>query len=73
MPSQTFFNLPTAKRERSLEVALEEFASKDYNSASISHIVRKTGIAQGSLYQYFAKKEIFQELVEVLKHGLVRR
>ena len=60
MPSQTFYNLPAKKRDRIIEVALAEFAYKDYNSASISHIVRQTGIAQGSLYQYFSnKKELY--------------
>lgn len=67
MPSQTFFNLPAEKRDRLIEVALEEFANKDYHSASISHIVRQTGIAQGSLYQYFAnKKELYLYLLNVL-------
>lgn len=67
MPSQTFFNLPAEKRDRLIEVAIEEFANKDYHSASISHIVRQTGIAQGSLYQYFAnKKELYLYLLNVL-------
>lgn len=67
MPSKTFFNLPANKRDRLIEIAIEEFANKDYNSASISQIVRKTGIAQGSLYQYFAnKKELYLYLLNLL-------
>ena len=59
--------MPAEKRDRLIEVALEEFAYKDYHSASISHIVRQTGIAQGSLYQYFAnKKEFYLYLLSLL-------
>ena len=57
MPHQTFFNLPAEKREQILEVAIDEFADNDYDSASISRIVARTGIAKGSFYQYFADKE----------------
>ena len=51
MPSQTFFNLSEEKREAIVKVALDEFSRFDYSSASISRIVRKTGIAKGSFYQ----------------------
>lgn len=57
MPNQTFFNLPTEKREQILQVAIDEFADNDYDSASISRIVARAGIAKGSFYQYFADKE----------------
>lgn len=57
MPKKTFFNLPEAKRERFLQVALEEFAQNDYRQASITRIVDELGIAKGSLYQYFKNKE----------------
>jgi TetR/AcrR family transcriptional regulator len=57
MPNQTFFNLPDEKREQILQVAIDEFADNDYDSASISRIVARAGIAKGSFYQYFADKE----------------
>jgi TetR/AcrR family transcriptional regulator len=57
MPKQTFFNLPDEKREQILQVAIDEFAENDYESASISRIVARAGIAKGSFYQYFADKE----------------
>ena len=67
MPTKTFFNLPDEKRESLIEIALKEFSSQDYNSASISRIVRQAGIAQGSLYQYFAnKKELYLYLLDLL-------
>ena len=67
MPSQTFFNLPDKKRETLLKVAIDEFSAHDYNSASISRIVRKANIAQGSFYQYFQnKKDLYLYLLELL-------
>ena len=57
MPSQTFFNLPAEKREQILQIAIDEFADNDYDSASISRIVARAGIAKGSFYQYFTDKD----------------
>ena len=56
MPKQTFLNLPEEKKQRFKEAALEEFAQKDYQSASITAIVKKLEIAKGSVYQYFEDK-----------------
>lgn len=66
MPTQTFFNLPEAKRRAILDIALDEFAHHDYRNASISRIVARAGIAKGSLYQYFEdKKDLFLYLVNL--------
>ncbi len=66
MPKPTFFNLPEEKRQRLIDVSLEEFASNDYESASISKIVSLTGIAKGSLYQYFEDKlDLYRYLLEL--------
>jgi len=65
MPKPTFFNLPPAKRDRILDLALDEFASHDFASASISRIVARAGIAKGSLYQYFEDKaDLYLHLIE---------
>lgn len=65
MPKPTFDNLPAAKRERIIAIAIKEFAEHPYALASISRIVERAGIAKGSLYQYFAhKQELFLYLVE---------
>lgn len=56
MPTNTFRRLPDSKRERILAESLEEFASRDYEHASLSAIVARLGIAKGSVYQYFANK-----------------
>ena len=65
MPKQTFLNLPEAKRKAFLEIALQEFANNDYNTASVSKIVEKAGIAKGSVYQYFEdKQDLFLYLLD---------
>ncbi|HEU4325318.1 MAG TPA: TetR/AcrR family transcriptional regulator [Roseiflexaceae bacterium] len=57
MPKPTFENLPTAKRQAIIDLALEEFAERPYAVASISRIVERAGIAKGSIYQYFEHKQ----------------
>lgn len=56
MPKPTFFNLPADKRQRIVDLALEEFANHPYGQASISRVVEQAGIAKGSFYQYFEDK-----------------
>lgn len=66
MVKQTFLNLPDEKRNRIIEVALEEFASKPYSKASLTNIVKRAGIAKGSMYQYFQDKEsLYRYLLEL--------
>ncbi|MDY6866747.1 MAG: TetR/AcrR family transcriptional regulator [Chloroflexota bacterium] len=66
MPTDTFHNLPTKKRDRILEAAITEFAAHPYDAASLSNIARQAEIAKGSLYQYFEdKKEIYRYLIEL--------
>ncbi len=57
MPSETFFNLPEEKRNRLLDILLEEFSENDYKNVSIGRIVNRANIAKGSFYQYFSDKE----------------
>lgn len=66
MPTDTFNNLPEQKRNRIIDLAIEEFAANPYDVASISNLVREAGIAKGSLYQYFEdKKDLYCYLIEV--------
>ena len=66
MPNQTFFNLPEKKRQKITELAIAEFASADYDTASISNIVKQAKIAKGSFYQYFVdKKELYLYVVDL--------
>ena len=67
MPKQTFFNLPEDKRNALTDIAIDEFGTHDYATASISRIVAKAGIAKGSLYQYFEdKKDLFFYLLDLV-------
>jgi len=69
----TFANLPPAKQEKIIEAALDEFADKGYQPASVNVMVSASGIAKGSLYQYFKdKKSLFLYVFQV-GIGLVRR
>lgn len=68
MPSQRFFNLPDAKRQRFIDAALEEFGNYSYDSASVSRMVKTLGIAKGSVYQYFEnKKAIYFYLIDYIR------
>lgn len=57
MPKPTFSNLPPAKRQAIIDLALAEFAEHPYGIASLSRIVTRAGIAKGSIYQYFENKQ----------------
>lgn len=73
MPTQTFWNLPEAKRDAVMAIAIEEFATHDYASASVSRIVAQAGIAKGSLYQYFANKhDLFLYVVDMAGRTLLQ-
>lgn len=72
MPKPTFSNLPPEKRDALVAIALEEFATHDYNAASVSRIVARAGIAKGSLYQYFDDKEdLFLYLLDEAQRTLL--
>lgn len=56
MPNTAFFNLSEDKRNLIISVAIDEFASANYDTASINQICKKSNIAKGSFYQYFTDK-----------------
>ncbi len=64
MPKETFFNIKEEKREVITDAFLREFALKTYDEASISEVVKRLGIAKGSIYQYFNDKlDLFMFLI----------
>ncbi|MFV0352410.1 MAG: TetR/AcrR family transcriptional regulator [Oscillospiraceae bacterium] len=68
MPSQTFLNLPTEKRDRILQAAIKEFGQRGVNEANLSNIVKDAEIARGSLYQYFpTKDDLYVYVFETLR------
>lgn len=56
MPSKTFLNLPSKKRELFIQVALKEFSENNFETASVNRIIKEVGISRGSVYQYFTDK-----------------
>ena len=72
---QTFMNLPKEKRRRITDVAVSEFGSRGYEGASINRMVRRLGIAKGSIFQYFGDKNglfmyVFNVAMERVKNYL---
>ena len=66
MPKPTFYNIDSKKRERIIEVILDEFAQNTYETASINQIVKASDIAKGSFYQYFEDKlDIYKMAIEI--------
>ncbi len=54
---EAFERISDERRERILEIGIEEFASKGYEKANINIIARNAGISIGLMYKYFATKE----------------
>lgn len=65
MVRQGFLNLSVEEQQRIMSAALDEFAEKDYESASLNRIILKANISKGSMYHYFHNKEdLFLYLLE---------
>jgi AcrR family transcriptional regulator len=73
MPYQTFLNLPKHKQDDLMNAIIDELATSSYEAFNISNIVRKTGIARGSFYQYFKDKDdvyaYFYTYIGQIKYG----
>ena len=66
MPKQTFFNLPEERRNRIIEIAIDEFSVNSFMNASISKIAETANVAKGSMYQYFEnKKDLYKYTLEI--------
>lgn len=76
-PTQTFHNLPQDKQKRIISEAIREFADNGYRRASLNTMVKRLGIAKGSLYQYFRNKEalflhVFDRFTDQVKETLTQ-
>lgn len=56
MPKETFHKLNSTKKKAFTEAFMYEFSYHTYEEASITSVVKKIGIAKGSVYQYFDGK-----------------
>ena len=78
MPAKkTFYNLPKEKQKKIIDIAVQEFAARGYQQASINHMIAHLGIAKGSIYQYFDNKEslflfIFEYGIHLVKDNIRR-
>lgn len=54
---EAFERIPSERKERILEVGIEEFSSKGYENANINVIAHNAGISIGLMYKYFSTKE----------------
>jgi AcrR family transcriptional regulator len=73
---QGFLNLSQEEQVRVLEAALDEFAERDFESASLNRIIQNAGISKGSMYHYFQNKEdlymyMLDKVMEEKKHFLL--
>jgi TetR/AcrR family transcriptional regulator len=57
MPKPTFKHLPNEKKERILRTASQLFASRGFNQTDMDEIAKRSGVAKGSLYNYFQSKD----------------
>lgn len=56
----TFDKISPDKRDKILNVAVQEFASCGFENANINTIAKKAGVSVGSLYKYFdTKSDLF--------------
>lgn len=59
-----------ARKRSILDAAERLFAEKGYEGSSIRDVARATGVADGTIYNYFANKEA---LLDELVRGLIER
>ncbi|WP_069649913.1 TetR/AcrR family transcriptional regulator [Caloranaerobacter ferrireducens] len=58
--SSKFERLPKEKKEKIINICIEEFAKNGYEKASTNKIVERAGISKGILFHYFgSKKKLF--------------
>lgn len=68
---RTFENLEQSRKDRILQVCIEEFARNGYEKTSTNTIVKRLGISKGLLFLYFkSKKNLFLYLVEHISKSL---
>lgn len=67
-PKKTFKRLPLERQKQIICAAIEEFAHNDFDSASLSKIISRLGIAKGSFYRYFStKKDLYLYTIEYMR------
>ncbi|PAT01112.1 hypothetical protein CI105_08255, partial [Candidatus Izimaplasma bacterium ZiA1] len=57
MPKNAFFNISEEKRKRFIEVSIDEFTTKSFETVSVNSIIKRLDIPRGSFYSYFENLE----------------
>ncbi len=70
MIKRTFYNLPTEKREKIIDVTRREFRKGNKQKITINSVIKNAGISRGSFYQYFDDK---LDLVELITDDMISR
>ena len=70
--TKMFLQLDEEKRERVLGAAINEFADKNYNNASMNVVVKAAGISKGALFKYFKSKSSLFAFVYRMALGRVK-
>jgi AcrR family transcriptional regulator len=74
MPRQRFYNLPAAARDKLLELALNEFAERGFDEASLNEILARAGLSKGAYYYYFDDKEdLFATAIDRVVDSMLSR
>lgn len=65
---EAFDRIPDSRREKILDVGIDEFAQNGYEKANINVIAQKAGISIGLMYKYFSTKEDL--FITCVNHGM---
>lgn len=65
---EAFDRIPEERRQRILEIGVNEFANKGFDGANINIIAQKAGISVGLMYKYFSTKEDL--FLTCVSHGI---
>ncbi|MDU4270866.1 MAG: TetR/AcrR family transcriptional regulator [Enterococcus hirae] len=57
MPKSTFLNLPNEKKQRLIEILLENFSARHISQVKVADIVEDMGMSRGAFYKYFEDLE----------------
>lgn len=65
---EAFERIDDERKNKILEVGIEEFSSKGFEKANINVIAKNAGISIGLMYKYFSTKEDL--FITCLRHGM---
>ena len=66
MPTVTWARVDPARRAAVVEAAEAEFGAHGFSQGSLNVIARRAGVAQGSLFQYFAdKRDLYAFIADI--------